>query len=1093
MPVEPPAAKTFLQMELNEVFKRGFKALGPKEPMSWEMAVGTYWLPRVGMVVLAIGIVWLASLAIQRLGEEWLPFFRVALGYGLCAGLLGLGKWLEGKAPNYARVLLGGGLGLTYFVTYAMHFIPYSRILPNPVPCLLLLSLIVVIYLVLAQVRRSRLMALGMLTLGHLTAAISTLNLPEPPRFGLAGLVALSVAAAFFLMRNRWYYVGAAGLAGSYLNYALWLANAQPSGRVVDFIGSMGVLTVYFLLYALAEFFAPEDLRRREVSTRFRACYATANTAAFLFIGINVMNGFAFTRDQLHLFYFALGLTLLAFGFAYLRWRAADPLHNAYLVKAATVITLGLAVYFDGAVLTLSLALEAVVLLMSARRSGLLVTRVLALPAAGLALAHGLWTIQGSALPYADPAYAHRLVPPSILRHLSLILSDPAHVRLLVPALLTMGAFLWLSQWYQRTDWKPRTPEGGWLPGPWRDWLWRIDWVREPASANLAKPLDGLLFPMLFALAAGLLGSAYACDLLEVIDRGPVLTVAGLLLAGLGIALGSKPFTVASLLLNASGAYWWCRVLDQPVSHFGHPMLAGGVAWPAAVILLPLLLLSELSRTVSRGEDRLWLTLPAQDPSGARFKILPYVYALGAALLFNYTLIEMGGSRYQPLACALAGLALSAYAWGSSALPGRRTEDAEGAPAMGLAALLIVAFSFFAILSCYWRNVGWPAIVIALAAFAATALFCETHYVGARPGLRFHQSRVAPYLLHGAVAWCAAWAIAVHWEPLTENWLSLGAAFAALYLVNHFHARAWGVWAAFLFLWTGFLTVFSPVETGWASWHLLCLAVPLGALAGDRYLALRAMFRRRIPGEVLVLLAWFLLGVYAHRAGGQDWRYFGGALITFAFFGYALATHSYTALAVTVLGAVLTTGALLSFSYERSIAVAALIAGYGGMILFGIVWERAYAYATARFSLPLDRETRRVLDVIFVAIPCLLLLILLERIPLLHDFYLTISWTVAAAALFGVAYLTRQPYYRYAGLLTFGLVLCRAFLIDTQRLEPIFRIAGVIFLGMVLLGVAYGYVRWRERLRHGSAPPAEQDSANSAAPQGDADQRSAPQ
>ena len=46
------------------------RKLGPKEPMTWEMALGTYWLPRAAVLVLGIGVVWLMGFAINRFSAD---------------------------------------------------------------------------------------------------------------------------------------------------------------------------------------------------------------------------------------------------------------------------------------------------------------------------------------------------------------------------------------------------------------------------------------------------------------------------------------------------------------------------------------------------------------------------------------------------------------------------------------------------------------------------------------------------------------------------------------------------------------------------------------------------------------------------------------------------------------------------------------------------------------------------------------------------------------------------------------------------------------------------------------------------------------
>lgn len=89
--------------------------------------VGTNWLPKLGVVILFIGLVsWIASQ-----WEQIPPVGRIGLFYVLGGTMLGLGVWLE-KKERYivlGRALIGGGWAVTFFTTYAMHYVPAAKII----------------------------------------------------------------------------------------------------------------------------------------------------------------------------------------------------------------------------------------------------------------------------------------------------------------------------------------------------------------------------------------------------------------------------------------------------------------------------------------------------------------------------------------------------------------------------------------------------------------------------------------------------------------------------------------------------------------------------------------------------------------------------------------------------------------------------------------------------------------------------------------------------------------------------------------------------------------------------------------------------
>ena len=95
---------------------------------------------------------------------------------------------------------------------------------------------------------------------------------------------------------------------------------------------------------------------------------------------------------------------------------------------------------------------------------------------------------------------------------------------------------------------------------------------------------------------------------------------------------------------------------------------------------------------------------------------------------------------------------------------------------------------------------------------------------------------------------------------------------------------------------------------------------------------------------------------------------------------------------------------------------------------------------------------------LFVGVGAGLLVIMFERMPSLGQFFLTMSWSFLGLALFGVALGFREKWYRYAGLLVLLLAIVHAFY-DTRYLEGFPRVAAWGVLGLVLLGLGYGYVR----------------------------------
>ena len=587
----------------------------------WEAFVFSYLFPRIGIVLLTVAVVFLLVLA----ATYSTPIMRVGAGYLVCAGLLGLGRWLEGKYRAYARVLYSGGFALSYFVTFAAHYIPQARVIDSTPFGLALLAAVVAIWAFMAQVRRSRLIATLVTVLGHLTIALAIFESGDIARYSVAGVIVLSAGSAFFLLRNRWYYVGMLGLAGSYLNHAFWAYTVQSGNTVFDFCASTSILTGYFLIFALAELFAPEDLRREKIPLWFRNAYVTMNSVCFLVLGSLTVDHFDFSRGHQDWFRLIYAAVLFLMALAYLRLRERDPLYNIYMTKAVAMLTLGIATIYEyeGTKLTAFLAVETLALLYSARRSGLLVTRVLAFAVAALTLFQGCASaVDEGLIAYANPDYA-------------------GHV---IPAILAVLAFFAASQLYQRTDWVTRTPHWPSLNTDTQLLLWQLDLLREPPASHrhMQKPAEGLLFPYTYALAGIGMALVYTFYLVEGGHRFAVIGALAFALTILAAILRAKPFGVTALVaVSASLAVGTAEIaLDDSTPY-----------WLAALGVVA------LGLAAVRSDRRLF-----GDQIGLAFHQLPAApYFLYGAMAWTLgLLLNVAIDGYLPSALALAAAACAA-------------------------------------------------------------------------------------------------------------------------------------------------------------------------------------------------------------------------------------------------------------------------------------------------------------------------------------------------------------------------------------------------------------------------------------------------
>jgi uncharacterized membrane protein len=302
----------------------------PAEKRDLEAHLGTYWLSRVGIVALIIGF---AFLIIYHFGELGV-LVRVGLGYLLSAGLAALGLWLSRRHELFGRIVFGGGLALSYFVTYALHFVPAVRVIPSEPLALVLLALNVVGIVVIAQRMHSETVAGIALFLGLHTGMLSDIT-----TFTLLSTTLLAGGALFFLVKNRWVIVPLSSLVAVYSTHVVWamrtdaLAPGQPDSERLTL--SLSFLTLYYLLFSVALLVHPRELSRR----------ASLSFALLNWVGMLALGALEVERwGKPHLFtFFALVALAQGVGAAVARWRgAASVLMQAFLATGVLTLALGL-------------------------------------------------------------------------------------------------------------------------------------------------------------------------------------------------------------------------------------------------------------------------------------------------------------------------------------------------------------------------------------------------------------------------------------------------------------------------------------------------------------------------------------------------------------------------------------------------------------------------------------------------------------------------------------------------------------------------------------------------------------------------------
>ncbi len=217
----------------------------PKE--SFEVQLGQHFFSKLGIVALVIGIALFLIYSLQYFEAMG----KVCLGYLSSLVLITFGYFLEKKYSRYGQLLLGGGVAVTYFTTYAAHFFPVTKIINNQTTALGLLTLISLSYLLYMLRYKSEIMAGIALLLVFLTA-----NLGDIKSFSLVMLMIFLTVAVIISSVKKWKFNLLLSLVLNYLTVFRWIVDSSGYPIPIDqFTFILSIITISYSLFSLGVYF----------------------------------------------------------------------------------------------------------------------------------------------------------------------------------------------------------------------------------------------------------------------------------------------------------------------------------------------------------------------------------------------------------------------------------------------------------------------------------------------------------------------------------------------------------------------------------------------------------------------------------------------------------------------------------------------------------------------------------------------------------------------------------------------------------------------------------------------------------------------
>ncbi len=350
----------------------------PGEPL--ESRIGAIWLSRVGVLLLATALILGGRLTIEA--ELLAAGHKIAIGYGTALAAVAYGLVFRKERDLFSQAVLGAGLAIFYFTTYAMFFVGGMRLFETPRIGLALPILLacLVVSACVAHWRKSQTAAGVWLFLAYYTVVLSCIQelSVDTVLYALGTCTVLAVVALVFHSLHRWLLFTWIAMLATYASYIYFFLQ-KPAGLDMSDKGyfwvSNGFMALCWLVFSIA---AVMDARKTGEYRRTVAPMAGVNSFIFFCLSWLAIREHYIEYEWL----FRLGFTGLLLGFTIFA-ETTGPRRNylfqVFVAKTVIMFTLALQAYLSGEKLLVAIALECLALGFSYKRSGVVTFKVLEL------------------------------------------------------------------------------------------------------------------------------------------------------------------------------------------------------------------------------------------------------------------------------------------------------------------------------------------------------------------------------------------------------------------------------------------------------------------------------------------------------------------------------------------------------------------------------------------------------------------------------------------------------------------------------------------------------------------------------------------
>lgn len=352
------------------------RALRVENIERFETRIGTVWLSRAAVVFVmtAVALLTQATFAAEQISTAG----KAGVLFGTSALFIAYGYLFRRSQELFAEAILGCGLAVLYYSTYAVFYLDQMRLVHVPwlgVPALLAC---LVFMGGMAHYQRSLTVAGISVFLTYYTVSLSASQSPSLTNvvYAFCTCGALALLSLLFHISHRWMLFSWAVLIATLGTYTYFFWH-KPHGLDLDdksyFWLSNSFLTLCYLLFSITCI-----LDARKTGEYRKGVGPMSGVNSFVYLVLIFFSVRANYLDDEWAFRFGTASLLLALALlAHFTGPRRNYLFQIFAAKTVIMLTLALQAYLSGEKLLVAMAVECLGLAFSYRRSGVVMFKVM--------------------------------------------------------------------------------------------------------------------------------------------------------------------------------------------------------------------------------------------------------------------------------------------------------------------------------------------------------------------------------------------------------------------------------------------------------------------------------------------------------------------------------------------------------------------------------------------------------------------------------------------------------------------------------------------------------------------------------------------